>query len=214
MRARAITSLVLTALAGIAVYLHFEEPNLLSALAREDGPIEYLQAGLYFLASLGFVIGLSRLGSRNIWYIGYALLFFLIAGEEISWGQRLLGIETPEELARINEQSEINLHNIRGLHGSIRAIGLIVTFGICFLIPWAYRWVKPVRELIQRWKHPVFPIWAWIPPILGFLFMAVPRATTGMNFELDEIGELYLAVAMFIFGLSVLRDRRPTPMLT
>ncbi|MFN8476230.1 MAG: hypothetical protein U0074_00170 [Kouleothrix sp.] len=37
---------------------------------------------------------------------------FLIAGEEISWGQRLFGWQ-PSDLAAINHQGETTVHNIR-----------------------------------------------------------------------------------------------------
>ena len=39
-------------------------------------------------------------------------MFFIAFGEEISWGQRILGIETPESLEGINDQGETNLHNL------------------------------------------------------------------------------------------------------
>jgi hypothetical protein len=41
-----------------------------------------------------------------------ALVFFAIGMEEISWFQRVLGFETPPELARANMQQEFNLHNL------------------------------------------------------------------------------------------------------
>lgn len=214
-RTRVAVLVALALLAGFAVYLYFEETELLDTLTREDGTIEYLQAGLYLLASVGFVIGLARLRFRNIWYIGYALLFFVIAGEEISWGQRLFGIETPEQLARINEQNELTLHNIQGLQGSARAIGLMVTFGICIVIPAAYRWIPPVRRLILKWRHPVFPMWASPVLVIGFLFMAVSRVMLGYNEDMfDEMGELYVAIAMFIFGITAIRGRNPEPLST
>lgn len=34
------------------------------------------------------------------------------AMEEISWGQRLVGFETPDALDRLNDQGEFNLHNV------------------------------------------------------------------------------------------------------
>lgn len=211
MRARTITTMGLLAIAAIAAYLHVEHPDLLSALAREDGVIEYTQAALYLAAAACFALGLARSRFRNLWYLAYALLFFAIAGEEISWGQRLLGIETPESYAEVNRQGETSLHNLEGVHGSIRAVGLLVVIGISFVIPAAYRWVAPVRRLIQRWRHPVFPMWAGVATILGLLFMVVPRLTIGVNFELDEIGEFYLAAAMFIFGLTAVDGRNPEP---
>ncbi len=44
----------------------------------------------------------------------FAVGFFMLFGEEISWGQRLLGFETPEAFKEINVQDEFNLHNLAG----------------------------------------------------------------------------------------------------
>lgn len=49
---------------------------------------------------------------KKVVYLGLALLFFFGAGEEISWGQRIFGFHTPEPLAQVNKQDEMNLHNL------------------------------------------------------------------------------------------------------
>ena len=41
-----------------------------------------------------------------------SIVFFLIAGEEISWGQRIFDLATPDYLSSVNEQDELNFHNI------------------------------------------------------------------------------------------------------
>lgn len=46
-----------------------------------------------FLGALGFV-------------------FFVACGEEVSWGQHLLGFATPEPIEQLNRQDEFNLHNL------------------------------------------------------------------------------------------------------
>lgn len=48
----------------------------------------------------------------NLIYLALGLLFFFAFGEEISWGQRLFGWQTPEHLKEINLQQETNLHNL------------------------------------------------------------------------------------------------------
>lgn len=205
---------ILAALGGIALYLHVEHPARLAALCREDGILEYGQSLFYLLASLCFVVGLARLRFRNIWYWGYAILFFFLAGEEISWGQRILDIQTPDVLMEANEQKELTLHNIKGIHGSIRALGLLVVLTIAFVIPAAERWVSPARALIRRWRHPVFPMWAGALVVIAILFMLIPRLVQAQNyFEMDEVGESFLAVSMLIFGTTVINGRNPNPSL-
>ena len=58
--------------------------------------------------------------------MGGTVLFF-IAGEEISWGQRIFGYMTPDWVAERNIQKEFNLHNLGVLFGSLY---LSLTYGV------------------------------------------------------------------------------------
>jgi hypothetical protein len=92
-------------------------------LLREDGAFETLTAAFLFLSC-----GLSHLLATGLrlreqskiawWFWGAAFLFFFAGMEEISWGQRLLGISTPDALLAVNRQKEMNLHNIGGFQGT------------------------------------------------------------------------------------------------
>jgi hypothetical protein len=46
------------------------------------------------------------------WILMWTLACIYFAGEEISWGQWLVGWETPDAIAQINDQQESNLHNM------------------------------------------------------------------------------------------------------
>jgi hypothetical protein len=89
-------------------------------ITDEDGWMEH---GQVLLLALGSATGglLARvLWKRHwrFWGLGYlflALALFWAAGEEISWGQRLLHLSTPEWLASHNTQREMNLHNVTGV---------------------------------------------------------------------------------------------------
>lgn len=94
--------------------LHY---GLYRYLTAEDGPIEWLGFACFaFAGIMGFRI--ARLCWRSdrrrvaILYGIFALGMIFAAGEEISWGQRVLDIETPEILEEINKQEELNIHNI------------------------------------------------------------------------------------------------------
>src|SRR5688500_7939924 len=130
-RERAETA-VLGAAAAVAlalVILYAWRPALLERLTLEDGVIEYLTAVLFLAAALVFGLAGLRGSSRGIWVLPLALACFAVAGEEISWGQRLLGLATPTGLESINVQGETNLHNIEGVHGNIRALAVLVLLG-------------------------------------------------------------------------------------
>ena len=52
--------------------------------------------------------------ARRIYLLGGAVLLF-VAGDEASRGQHLFNLPVPGLLQEINEQQELNIHNIRGL---------------------------------------------------------------------------------------------------
>lgn len=85
-------------------------------LQQEDHLVEWLQFALCLFTAAAAIVALTQL-RFSPWLASLALVLlafgcFFLAGEEISWAQRVIGIETPPGLAQANEQSEINLHNI------------------------------------------------------------------------------------------------------
>ncbi len=59
----------------------------------------------------------------------FSLLLLLLFAEEISWGQRILNIKTPEMIAEVNFQREINLYNLKGIQSKNNALSYAL-FGI------------------------------------------------------------------------------------
>lgn len=90
-------------------------PDLFSALAREDGPVETLSVVFLLLASgltgLALLRDRRRLSRTACWALaGLAVLFFVIAMEELSWMQRVFDFRAIGILPG-NLQRETNLHN-------------------------------------------------------------------------------------------------------
>jgi len=56
----------------------------------------------------------------------FALLCFVVAMEEIAWGQQFIGYETPDFIKPINVQGEVTLHNYRGHNSALE----LVVFGV------------------------------------------------------------------------------------
>lgn len=81
---------------------------------KEDGILEDITVLLACASSiiLFYVACLNRFTIRGIFVLALALLLFLFAMEEISWGQRIFGWETSQLMQQINEQKESNLHNL------------------------------------------------------------------------------------------------------
>jgi hypothetical protein len=47
-----------------------------------------------------------------LWYLSTAVLCTFLLGEEISWGQHILGFASSEHMIAVNAQAETNLHNL------------------------------------------------------------------------------------------------------
>lgn len=116
-----VFSALITSVLVSAYMVRIFNPRL-DPMYTEGGFFESLTAIALGISSL-FVLRALRSYVRNskqselsfaltFFYGALALGFFLLAMEEISWGQRLIGWETPPFLARINLQGETNLHNI------------------------------------------------------------------------------------------------------
>ena len=110
-------------------------------LRSEDGPLEWFQFFEYVLSSfLALVIYIRRKKKKEInsliWLL-IAFLSFVIAGEEISWGERVTGIGI-SSISDLNIQGETNFHNLPFFHNFL----LDPVFEIsCIFLGW-FGWRK------------------------------------------------------------------------
>lgn len=101
----------------VILFLFIFKPSSFNALSLEDGVIEWGSAMLLFGSSVIAAITFAK--SRNVSNIPkstqlsivlLSLVFFVMAMEEVSWFQRVIGFETPNAFDA-NLQHEMNLHN-------------------------------------------------------------------------------------------------------
>lgn len=202
-----LLNLGLISVAIALVILHFTHPDFVAYLTDEDGWFEGSSAILYGLAAVACLMGLRQPRSPRslwrLWCLLFATLFFLVAGEEISWGQRIWGIATPSSLESVNVQQELNFHNIDGIHQHIRLLAVLFISAVCIAIPTLAQVNLSFRQLLERFAVPVFPIYYSSLMVIALLFMVIPRLVNGReNFALDEIGELYLSIAFCLFAIT------------
>ena len=162
----------------------------------EDGIVEWLTvAGLMF----GFVVCVSRFfrlfKKRNWWFLTVTailgVMLFFAAGEEISWGMRILGIKPSEFFEKNNAQHETNLHNliVDGVKINKLVFSLILTtaFGIYLVIvPVAYQMNRNIKNFMDRSGVPIPRLYQVISFIL--LFIIVELLHHQKNAELLECG--------------------------
>lgn len=107
----------------------------------EDGLFEYLTAIFFLIAAVFFVLFLTNSRKELGGYMKFviltlALLCFFTGMEEISWGQRILGIETPERMKELNYQEETTLHNLIDARHYTAIYSVI---SVCLLLFFAFR---------------------------------------------------------------------------
>jgi hypothetical protein len=135
----------------------------------EDGFIEWVTTITLFAAfcvsAHRFVTARRNFGLRGRFTLLLLVTMFLFgAGEEISWGQRIFGIETPRILAENNAQKEMNLHNLTFDFGGKtykvnrlifgRGIAIVLILYLFVLAP-LYRRHAGFRRLVDVWAVPV-----------------------------------------------------------
>lgn len=116
------------------IYMNFLSvlnPEFFKDLIKEDGLFENLQTAFYFAAALFALITSVKLillkrRALSLFFILLTVGLFFIAGEEISWGQRIFNLETPAFIDNINRQNELTLHNIKYVQSHIDYIYMIV----------------------------------------------------------------------------------------
>jgi hypothetical protein len=117
---------------GAAVAAAAADDALYRAVVREDALLEWVQAAAWATA-LGCAVVLARRTRRReraFWTL-FALAALAALGEELAWGQRILGFGTPEPLLDRDKQEEAALHNVRELEAPTRVAIAAVAIAAC-----------------------------------------------------------------------------------
>lgn len=174
---------------------------------REDGPAEWATALFLFFCSM---IGVYRVFQfrklkKPLWLITWgamAVLFFFAAGEEISWGQRVFGIESSEFFLENNKQAETNLHNL--IVGG-QNINILIFSRLMFLVLIIYfvfsrilvLKVPVIRRLVNQFRVP-------LPKKQHLILMGVSTVMVlliSLKKE-SELHELSFAMVFFMIFLN------------
>jgi hypothetical protein len=149
--------LILPPIAAVALILTVPHPRIYHFLIEEDHVIEWAQFAAILGASAVFALvgrPAQQAGRRRlaVLFLLVAVGAFVVAGEEISWGQRILGLATPAALAEINHQGETNIHNISALQRVFNVGELLVgLYGFGVPLLWANR---AARDRLRRESSP------------------------------------------------------------
>lgn len=196
----------------VAVAVSVANESLFERLTDEDGVVEWLQ-----VAALAIAVGAYVVLTRRHWHAGRRLTAILsalvaigavvIIGEEISWGQRILGWTTPAGLDAINDQGETTIHNIRYFATPSRVLQLTAA-GYGLLGPLLAMLPGVPRRLTRSFFLPPLALTGFfVGPFVYWLYRIAVEQSAPI-FRLSEITELSGYAALGVLGVLSLRRFR------
>jgi hypothetical protein len=180
-------------------------------LIKEDGVFEYLQAVSYLSAAffaMALTVRFRSIGHNKVclFYLLLTVGLLFVSFEEISWGQRILGIKTPELLKLHNTQRELTLHNIEFVQNNILHQAYIIV-GLCAGLSWLVipdslltRWDGLLSYLIPGWTTTLY----FVPVGLYYAYWEIGNLLLSPNFgppKSQELFETPFAAGFFVFVL-------------
>lgn len=209
-------SVILPAIAVVFALIELIWPEFATLLVRkEDWP--FMRNAIFVKCSFEIVgvvlmaMTAKRYFKHNMKLAGVfaviiVLVLFVMAGEEMSWGQRIFRWDTPESMQGINQQKEMNLHNL-----ATQTFQNTLYFGC-----WILLIVMPfVRKLLQKILNGIKPLKFlvdWLPPAqfillfaVGFAFMDPLISKQGLpETGLYYNSNLFIIIGTLIFLLTTL----------
>tara|TARA_B100000886_G_scaffold205753_1_gene142093 strand:- start:878 stop:1525 length:648 start_codon:yes stop_codon:yes gene_type:complete len=194
----------------IPIIFLFDE-ELYHLIIMEDGVIEYLTASFLLFASIKLFFLFLKIYKKysvfNFGLLSYSLVLFFGFGEEISWGQRIFGIQPPSFFSDNNFQGEINIHNMMvlgvDLNRWIFTYALVLIFTFYFLItPIMYYKNKLPKTIVNRFSF-------LIPNYLYSSIFLITTLIINLNLaeKVSEVWECSFAITIFFICFNSLNKK-------
>ena len=136
-------------------------------------------------------------------FLGFAFANFFIAGEEIAWGQRIFGLQTPDELKAINHQGEITVHNIQIVQDAFNFVLFLagVYGSVAYFANQKLRIERYGDQANYLFVPPLFLVPSFLV-VFGYKFIryTVVRKPGFIVTKFGEWPELCLAFGFFVFA--------------
>lgn len=202
------------ALFGAALWIKVTWPEAYTALIQEDSALEDIQAATYFMAfllSTRLTTRFAKSGTVPLLTVLYGILsvgLLFITFEELSWGQRLLGIPTPDWFMARNAQHELSIHNLFVVQQYL--INIYIAVGAFGAFGWLAVRSLPVASnpVIRDFVRFVIPEWHvssffFLHGLIYASFVITPPELGGfMVWRDQEVSELMLSLGFLAFVVS------------
>ncbi len=201
-----INSGVCAAIFAAIMALYYFFPVWYVYLISESTPAEYATTTAYLAGC--FLLAWAMIRNRDARTMMCALLLlfmFFVGMEEISWGQRIIGIETSDFFMEHNHQREFNLHNLSFVrHTKMIFHNGMLAWLLLSWIPWSR--LGAFGRLLGRLKVPKIP-----PHASPYFILAIIFAYLGIIPKSEELNELLFAFGFSLVSLDILYTTGPEP---
>jgi hypothetical protein len=204
LKKRAQTLVLLTPIILLlsALIVHLWPNDIFKMMVEEDHIVENTQF-LFLVIACVLSAGTATHYFKNknkflcLFYLIICLGLFFLAGEEISWGQRILGLQAPTTFVQDNSQQEINVHNLKQVDKYISLAYILL--GLYGSGSWLLLKIKSIRQFSLH-KHLIIPSYLalfFLPTALYNTFF--PPTSVHKYGEWSEVIELLLYAGMLVF---------------
>jgi len=193
---------------------YFVDNDAYVRFAKEDALIENLSFLFYFFSGVILIlVGIQNKfpQSRGLLPSLLGIFFVIVAGEEISWGQRIFDFSTPASMQATNTQGEFNFHNLQAFDkhkGWLNQHTILNIFVLLngVIIPIVY-WLSPmIRGISGRLKFPIVPL-VCVPIFVIALTFEQALNRISPHWAHTEVKELLFAMGFLLFAVSFYRGR-------
>ena len=187
---------------GIIYFLPFD--IFKNFFKGEDSLIEWLQFLGYFFSFLICIVILfskkrDRSAKQTICWLFLTLFCFYVAGEEISWAERIATIGS-DSIREINIQGETNIHNLKGLNNYLHFS--FISTGVFF--GWVGWKIWPKIEALPSKKFSLF----FLIVAAFYSYFDLSWITLGERIRNDqEAIEFLMSSGLFLHCYSHLKEK-------
>lgn len=181
-------------------------PGALYRFYMDDGPAEITTVICHLIACIFFIISFFVvLKKKRLWLLLiFAIFSFCVAGEEISWGQRIWFDYVPSFFMKYNSNQSINVHNMFFFEPYEDEISLSVILGWGLFLPALAFAYNGIKRLCRRTGFPcpgnIIAFCVTIVLALETLFFFTQKDYTEFGFETMELG---FAIAWAITSMGL-----------
>jgi hypothetical protein len=203
----AVSGIVFPLIVVVFAIIYAIDRPLYLRLVAEDGLVEWVTVGILLGGAALGGLALRRLRAqswRRRWFYGGFIAFCLFCiAEEVSWGQRLFGFQSPPLFEARARQRETNVHNLLQGFTTLKvkeiALGTFIVYGL--VLPAVMRRKPAVRAWVEGtgFRVPDAALWP------GFLVGSLLAFDRPKGARVEELSELAYSIALVLFMLMELR---------